>query len=291
MIYAVTENNYTLIIQQDNDPLNPREDCDPFGHMICWHGRYGLGDKHSYDDPEDLLHDLYRKSIEDGGKRLVSFLKSGAARGAKLEYSRSTHEWDLSISYVRRKSAAELELVWAVEQSAPKSQLNDSGWFFDYMLDALTIDDLKELLAEQKDMVILPLYLYDHGGLAMSTGSFIGRAVHAEWDSGQVGYTYATKEDIIANYGDASPESVAKAEELPATEVESYDLYLHGECYGYRLFMYGHEMDPCWGFLGDLDDVKPDIAACLPEGCEGMVEKLEAYSGGVKEYLYDTMIA
>lgn len=48
---------------------------------------------------------------------------------------------------------------WELEQSAPKTQLNDSGWFFDDMLDALTIDDLKELLAKQKDIIIRPLYL------------------------------------------------------------------------------------------------------------------------------------
>ena len=197
MIYAATDGANTLIIEQETDPVNPRIDYDPFGRMICWHRRYSLGDGHHYESPEVFLRDLFRESIRDGGKRLISFLKSGDARGAKLVYNRSSHEWELYTCYYFRTVLGKSEPSWELEQSAPKTQLNDSGWFFDYMLNALTIDDLKELLSEQKDIVILPLFLYDHSGLSMSTGSFMGRAVHAEWDSGQVGYIYANREDIL----------------------------------------------------------------------------------------------
>lgn len=204
MIYAATEGPCTLIIEQDTDPVDPRIDFDPLGHMVCWHRRYSLGDGHKYSTPEDFLCDLYRKSIRDGGKRLVQFLKSGDARGAKLVYNRRSREWELNTCYYIQTVLGKSEPSWELEQSAPKEQLSDSGWFFDTMLDALTIDDLKELLAEQKDIILLPLYLYDHSGLSMSTGSFVGRAVHAEWDSGQVGYIYADHDDILNNFGHPS---------------------------------------------------------------------------------------
>ena len=42
--------------------------------------------------------------------------------------------------------------------------------------------------------------LYDHSGLAMSTESFSGRAPHAEWDSGQVGWIYVSKEDALKEF-------------------------------------------------------------------------------------------
>ena len=35
-------------IVEDECPLNPREDWDNLGHMICWHSRYDLGDEHNY---------------------------------------------------------------------------------------------------------------------------------------------------------------------------------------------------------------------------------------------------
>lgn len=36
----------TAEIFQDEDPRNPRTDYDNFGTMVCFHGRYDLGDKH-----------------------------------------------------------------------------------------------------------------------------------------------------------------------------------------------------------------------------------------------------
>jgi len=44
--------------------------------------------------------------------------------------------------------------------------------------------------------VILPLYLYDHGGITMSTGAF-----SCPWDSGQVGWIYAPKKTFIDETG------------------------------------------------------------------------------------------
>ena len=291
MIYAATEGPYSLIIEQDTDPVNPRIGYDPFGHMVCWHWRYSLGNGHQYSTPEDFLRDLYRKSIRDGGKRLVSFLKSGDARGAKLRYHRRSHEWELYSCYYLQTALGKSEPSWELEQSAPKDQLNDSGWFLDYMLDALTIDDLKQLLAEQKDIIILPLYMYDHSGLSMSTGSFVGRAVHAEWDSGQVGYIYANHDDILNNFSDITPDTIQRAKECLEGEVETYDAYLQGNCWGYRAYMCGQEMDSCWGFLGDIDEVKPVIASCLADGWNQLVEKLELRYQNAKEYLYDSTVA
>ena len=285
MIYAATEGSRTLIVEQDQDPVNPRKDYDPFGHMVCWHRRYSLGDEHGFNSPEDFLRDLYRRSIQDGGKRLVSFLKSGKARGSRLEYNRHTHEWELYSRSYWKTILGNSEPDWYLEQSAPKNQLNDSGWFFDNMLDALTIDDLKELLAEREDMVILPLYLYDHSALAMSTGSFIGRAVHAEWDSSQVGYIYADRDSIRQEYGAVNAETVRKVERVLEGEVKEYDLYLQGECYGYRLFKDGEEEDACWGFLGNIDDVRKALKDDIPKDSEGLIDRLELYWESASDYL------
>ena len=39
---------YTVRVENDDYPYNPRED-DNVGKMICFHNRYDLGDKHDYD--------------------------------------------------------------------------------------------------------------------------------------------------------------------------------------------------------------------------------------------------
>ena len=128
-----------------------------------------------------------------------------------------------------------------------------------------------------KKYIMLPLYLYDHSGLAMSTESFVGKAVHAEWDSGQVGWIYVSKEDALKEFGgDRMTGAVKKkAEKLMRGEVEVYDAYLRGECYGFELYKNGELEDSCWGFIGNLTDVCRDMAEHLPEECKGMLEHLE----------------
>jgi hypothetical protein len=39
---------YTLEIEQDPEPCNPRTEFDCFGKMVCFHKRYSLGDRHDY---------------------------------------------------------------------------------------------------------------------------------------------------------------------------------------------------------------------------------------------------
>ena len=39
----------TLKIEQDTDAQNPRTDFDNCGKMVCFHGRYNLGDEHDID--------------------------------------------------------------------------------------------------------------------------------------------------------------------------------------------------------------------------------------------------
>ena len=132
----------------------------------------------------------------------------------------------------------------------------------------------------EKEHIVLPLYLYDHSALAMSTDSFIGRAVHAEWDSGQVGWIYVSKADIRAEYqvDRITPSVRAQAENRLKDEVRIYDAYLRGECYGYELYKNGELTDSCWGFIGSFDEATKDIAEYLPDECKGMTEKLAEVS-------------
>ena len=48
------KDNQVLEIIQDETPLNPRKEWDNLGFMVCLHGRYDLGDKHEFNDHEDI---------------------------------------------------------------------------------------------------------------------------------------------------------------------------------------------------------------------------------------------
>jgi hypothetical protein len=115
--------------------------------------------------------------------------------------------------------------------------------------------------------IILPLYLYDHSGITMSTSSFYDR-----WDSGQVGFIVATKKAIRENWGvkNVTEKMREKAESLLIGEVKTYDQYLTGDVYGYRIFdlgldgKKGKEVDSCWGFYGSDECMNEAIS--LAEG-------------------------
>ncbi len=112
--------------------------------------------------------------------------------------------------------------------------------------------DVEELLERaEKQAVILPVYLYDHSGLAMNTTGF-----HCPWDSGQVGFIYATLEAIRKEYG-VLRVSAALREKVAnglRQEVATYCDYLGGNVHGYVVEdQSGDELDACWGFIGDYD--------------------------------------
>lgn len=59
---------YKIVIDYDDSRLNPREEQDNTGTMICFHGRYKLGDEHSYSDPIALITDLTGLDDDDLGQ-------------------------------------------------------------------------------------------------------------------------------------------------------------------------------------------------------------------------------
>lgn len=83
----------------------------------------------------------------------------------------------------------------------------------------------------EKHILELPLYLYDHSGITISTSSFSCR-----WDSGQVGFIYVTKERLRKEYGwkKITKQRADKIYGYLRSEVETYDQYLTNDVYGFK---------------------------------------------------------
>lgn len=94
--------------------------------------------------------------------------------------------------------------------------------------------------------VHLPLYLYDHSGITMSTKPFSCR-----FDSGRVGFIYMTDEQVETHVGASTPDNLEKSQELMVSEVEIYDTYIRGDVYAFSLEDDdGDIISACSGFYG-----------------------------------------
>lgn len=112
------------------------------------------------------------------------------------------------------------------------------------------IEDI--ILVKEKPIVILPLYLYDHSGITISTEPF-----NCKWDSGQVGYIYITQKNIdLLGTSIKDDETWGEYKERLTkqiiNEVKEYDYYIRGEVYSILIQNpEGCIIDSISGFLGD----------------------------------------
>ena len=118
--------------------------------------------------------------------------------------------------------------------------------------------------------VIEPIFMYDHSGITVNTNGF-----SCPWDSGQVGWIFASHDTIKKEFGQINDETIEKVRALLKSEVKEYDYYLTNQCYGFRLYKSNEEIASCWGFAGEIRDVQNEIKEYLPEGCKEIVESLE----------------
>lgn len=115
-------------------------------------------------------------------------------------------------------------------------------------------DDVENhLRRECGAVIVLPLYLYDHGGITIRTEPF-----SCPWDSGPVGFIYATRDGILKGYGRDPKKNILtkklkeQARECLKSEVTSYDQFLRGDVYGFVIEDEdGDHVDSCWGFFGE----------------------------------------
>ncbi|MBO3462861.1 hypothetical protein G7B40_031530 [Aetokthonos hydrillicola Thurmond2011] len=120
----------------------------------------------------------------------------------------------------------------------------------------------------KNSLVVMPVYLYNHSGLTISTKPF-----HCPWDSGQVGWIYASHDRIKQelNVETITNEILDSTKEILLKEVETYDQYLRGEVYGYVVKDHKQKLiDSCMNFYGDWE------SDCLPEArraCDSLEKK------------------
>lgn len=141
--------------------------------------------------------------------------------------------------------------------NALDASVNSDEHFQELNAKGLSVEKITEQLCKEfndalweeihKKNFILPLRLYDHSGISISTSS--SYPFNDIWDSMPVGYVWVSKEKALEEFGELNEEKILKHLE---SEVEEYDDFLTGNSYGYTLIYNptGEEVASCWGYLG-----------------------------------------
>jgi hypothetical protein len=212
-------NEYTLTVDYDECAMDPRE-WDNLCTMVCWHSRYGLGDKHQYDDADEFFESL--------------------------------------LCEVCGLDIADIEI--------------------------LPTRDKYKLALESDKLYIKEINMYEHSGITVSTSK--GYPYNDRWDSCCIGFIYVTKERMFKECMNVTEENwKEKADEYIEGEMETYDQYVRGKVYWFRLtkkviqqdkcphcgevikeYEVEEMVDSCGGFYGDcleengiLDNIGSDI--------------------------------
>jgi len=131
--------------------------------------------------------------------------------------------------------------------------------------------EAREALNNIPRLIALPLYLYDHSGLSMSTGH-----PGCAWDTSDVGYIYITAERVLEEFGGKiiSKKKMAHVINCLQGEVETYNDYLSGNVYGYIVEdQDGEQLDSSWGYFGiDRDNY---IESCAIDVVEHHIVELQ----------------
>ena len=101
--------------------------------------------------------------------------------------------------------------------------------------------------SEARRYHLFPLYKYEHGAVAYSIRSFLGRAPHAEWDSGLTGFVAVRRSRNL---------SAEKAADYAASLVATYSAWANGEGYGWEIFDPSdpsETLDSCYGYYSEKD--------------------------------------
>ena len=118
----------------------------------------------------------------------------------------------------------------------------------------------KEIIKDLKGAIILPLYLYDHSGLTISTKPF-----SCPWDSGKVGFILVSLEKIRSEFSwkYVNKKRIEKILSYLNLEVEEYNSYLTGEVYAWTTYdKDGNEAESCCGYYSKEHAIE-DVKRCL----------------------------
>ena len=228
MMYKYYNNNGTLCrvsVEQDGSSFNPRQDDGNIGHLNLWWNRYDLGDNNGKGDIYTMLQELVSKNVPK------ETIKKMALDGR------------FEVHY----EAAEGGYYTALTATGCTYDVSEADLVNDVISDLGDFDALS-LLSKMGRIVILPCYIYEHSGIAVTCCDSInddpGYPFNDRFDSGAAGFIYVTADEYIRTGNPWDKETAKKALK---EEVQIYNMYLNSQVYVVNTEVYDHTVGE-WAF-------------------------------------------
>jgi len=108
----------------------------------------------------------------------------------------------------------------------------------------------------------LPVWAYVHSGSTIKAA--LTNPFGCPWDSGRSGWVYVMRDKALKEFGRKLPSRKLKFRILDVLkgEVETFNQWLNGDVYGYRIELNGEQVDSCWGMYG-LDYCVEEVTSLL----------------------------
>ena len=142
-----------------------------------------------------------------------------------------------------------LEIVRDQDPESPRDWDNLGTFYMTHRRYAFGDAKAKNIDINTFQGIFLPVYMYDHSGITVSTTPF-----SCPWDSGQIGWIYASVEKVKKDFGwkRLTKKRRDEIKSILDGEIKVLDQYLQGDIYGFNLIGgEGDVLDSCWGFYGD----------------------------------------
>lgn len=268
--YTIEEKEYkgfTIEIWRDDCAESPR-DWDNVATFVCEHRNYNFGDEHDIDSAVDELFDKYATP-----KAIIEYFVK--TRGAKIIEDEDGKQYEYSREHFGEK------FTYYVNAEQPEDWISA-----DMQGDLSTMEKLN-LAAASGEFVWRPISIYDHSGVSIWLGGTAGH-VDARWDCSTIGFAYiekCTAEKENWSYSDKFKTWQEWANHIMEAEMDVYDDYVEGNCYGWCIKDEDDDViDSCGGYYGtgydeEYKECEGIIDAYIEEREKKYRERIDAING------------
>ena len=285
---------YYVIINQDEQGCAWIQDECPLGHLITWHRRYSIGEKHDYEYPQDLWKAIimnrygysYNEPIDPSKKKFKEYVRLLLDySGVIIKKEADDDGTFVYYLYFEDEDGSLSEYYYNLSTDDPDKFTREDEDILWGALDELTERELHRMVDNIPEVCCFPVFMYDHSGIALSISN-AEYPFNDRWDSGQLGWWYITKEEA-AKEGWTDDKWKLSFLKCIKSYIKEFNEIESGNCWGFvcaekdlvderiaglsernpyrdrclRSEISANQTDSCWGYVGDYEDLVKDYCS------------------------------